>query len=351
MSDMKALPGQSWLKDGGSWKDTNEAGNFVIHALTKNGGAYVKLSQRTATIPEDGELTLTAEAYDEHNNKVASPTFTWASDHPEIATVQNGKVKAVSVGKATITATYNNLKGKCIVNVGEEGTTAAVLTYGSTNVTGTDVALTANIRYLNTISYKGRKIKADKDLKAAITSSSLYDIAKSLSSNPGSVTNEIVTFSFTAKKNKNANSGSYFNVKAKAAKKSVAAAQGISGANYKKLKKAVSAFNKTAKKKDNSISFTITALNAAEMIDNGTMIDIITTNKYTGKFIKFSHFRARLDPETQPAFSAGLNYKTWTKISNKEFKIQKSGRTYIFTPQGKNVAGKQFGWTYKDYYY
>ncbi len=349
VSDMKAQAGQSFLKSGSAWKDTVNDGNFVIHALTKNGGAYVKISPRSAQIPEEGEVTLSAEAFDESNNKVAGATFTWASDNTAVATVANGVVKAVSIGKATITATYNGLTGKCQVTVGDDGTTSSTVNYGTTNVNGVEMPLTANIRYKNTISYRARKINPKNDLLADVTSSSLIDIAKSLSAMPGSVTKDVISWKYTAKKNKNANSGSYFTVKAVVAGKAITNSQGISGKNLKALKKAVSAFNKNAKKTENRIYFNITPVNAWELANNGNMIPIVTVNRFTGAFVKMSHIRVWLEDTPAPSTSNN-GWKNWKKLSKKDIKVKKRAgtrRTYDIIPSQKNVIGPNFWYSWE----
>lgn len=346
VSDMVALPGQSWVKTTSGWQDTQTAGNFVIHALTENAGAYVKVTPKNAKLAEGGEMALTAEAFDAAGKPVTSAAFTWASDNSSVVTVDGtGKITAVAIGTATVTATYNGLVGKCKVTVGSNGVTSRKVDYGSTTINGTVVPLNATVNFANTTGYKARKIKVKEDLFGEVPASSLYDYAKTLSTT-GNVTKDVITWKYVAKKNKNANSGSYFYLKASVAKKGVTTAQGITGKNLKQLKKAVSAFNKAAKKKENRISFTITPINAFEMLNERTMVPIVN-KKFGIIFHSFSHFRARLEPEKQPEYSSTLNYKKWTKISNKEFiKSKVSGTTYKFIPKNKNVTGQAFTITF-----
>ena len=54
----------------------------------------------------------------------ANTQIVWTSSNAEVATVENGLVKAVGVGEATITATAGELKATCVVTVSE----ATVLT-------------------------------------------------------------------------------------------------------------------------------------------------------------------------------------------------------------------------------
>ncbi len=347
VSDMKAFKGQSWYKNGSSWADNQSAGNYIIHAKTRNAGPYVKINPSSLRLKEAEEVTITAEAYDANDKKIDSAVFTWESSDDKVASVVNGVVKAGDFGTATISAKYNDLIGKCEVTVGTEGVVVKKVNYGTFMVDGAALPLTASVRYAEKINYKARKIKIDADLSAKVTESGLYDIARKLSAT-GNVTNDVIIFSFAAKKNVNANSGSYYYLKAKVAKKSVTTAMGITGKNLKQLKKAVSAFNKQAKKKANRIYFNITPINALEMLGNKTMIPVVNRNKYTGVFKSFSHFRARLEPDKQPPYSDELNYKQWTKISNKEFKKKKIGpTTYMFTPKNKNVVGSGFSIPFK----
>lgn len=61
--------------------------------------------------------TFTAKAYNSSNAEVAS-TFTWTSEHPEVATVDaTGKVTAVALGKTVITATTSGISGQAEVDV------------------------------------------------------------------------------------------------------------------------------------------------------------------------------------------------------------------------------------------
>lgn len=73
------------------------------------------LSQTEATINKGTILTLTA------NKEPAGTTDTskvnWSSSNPAIATVVDGKVNAVSVGEATITAECNGFSATCKVNI------------------------------------------------------------------------------------------------------------------------------------------------------------------------------------------------------------------------------------------
>ena len=53
---------------------------------------------------------------------------TWTSDNEAVATVKNGTVTAVGVGKATVTATCGELKATCVVTVVDEAISFTLVT-------------------------------------------------------------------------------------------------------------------------------------------------------------------------------------------------------------------------------
>ena len=76
----------------------------------------VKLSEKTKSIVVGGEFVLTATVTP---TDAANKDVTWSTDKPDIATVENGKVKGIAVGEATITVTTKdgNKIDKCKVTV------------------------------------------------------------------------------------------------------------------------------------------------------------------------------------------------------------------------------------------
>ena len=75
----------------------------------------VTISTENATLLVGQSFALTAEV---EPDDTTYPTVTWASDKPEVATVDaDGKVTAVSVGTANITATCGEVSASCIVTV------------------------------------------------------------------------------------------------------------------------------------------------------------------------------------------------------------------------------------------
>ena len=75
----------------------------------------ITLSQSTATLVEGGTLTLAATVTpDDATDK----TVTWSSSNTSVAIVdENGIVKALAAGSATITATAGNMTATCVVTV------------------------------------------------------------------------------------------------------------------------------------------------------------------------------------------------------------------------------------------
>ena len=94
----------------------NAATMYITINLTaapiKTASAAISLS--AVTLKKGKNVTLIAYSYPE----VAANTITWKSNKPKIATVnKSGKVVAKKKGKATITATVNGKKVKCVVTV------------------------------------------------------------------------------------------------------------------------------------------------------------------------------------------------------------------------------------------
>lgn len=62
-------------------------------------------------------VALNANGYLYYNNKPSGETVIWTSSNPSVATVDNGTVKGVSIGTATITATVGGQTATCEVSV------------------------------------------------------------------------------------------------------------------------------------------------------------------------------------------------------------------------------------------
>lgn len=221
-------------------------------------------------------------------------------------------------------------------------------TEGGIEIDGTNYVPLTVIQYRKEISYRGRKIKPAEDLEAQIGGSGLVALAEALVTTPvdGLDPKDVIKVKFTAKKNINVNDGSYFtskfSVDTKLAKK-----LGIKGKSLKILKKHTKWLNKVAAEKKNRIPFSITAIDANKLKDEGCLDG---RGKYSGWFTRtfngFSHFRARLD-ESQPESVNDSTYKQWTKLSKKDFTVKKVDKDetfvyYTVTPNGKNFTGQTF---------
>lgn len=126
------------------WKSDNEkvatvdkgvvtavgAGEAIITATAGKATATCKITVEAADVPVES-ITLNKDDITLDLNGVATetliatvlpadatdPTVTWKSDKPEIATVDGGKVTAVAVGEAKITATAGGKTATCKVTV------------------------------------------------------------------------------------------------------------------------------------------------------------------------------------------------------------------------------------------
>ncbi len=135
-----------------------KAGTVNIVATTKNGKTAscavtvtgVSLSKTTLNLKVGEDATLVATV---KPDSITTKTVTWKSSDETIATVdENGKVKAIAVGTAKITATADNNgeTATCTVKVSKAGVTGITLnaTAGSLRK-GATVTLTATIEPAN----------------------------------------------------------------------------------------------------------------------------------------------------------------------------------------------------------
>ncbi len=234
--------------------------------------------------------------------------------------------------------------------------------YKTATLTADPIEINGKVYYINStvgfnsrISYRAKKVKADK-LNPTITSSSLYDIANALVPSGTKVSSDVIKWKFSIKKNKLANKGAYFTVKASVATK-VAKQYGITGKALKVLKKAVSKFNKVAKKKENRIAFNIDAINLDPILFDSSVCQFwygSITTIYSNGGISVrkipTHIRLRLD-ESQPEVATKYNYTKWTKPSKKDVKLVKLKDSeaelygywhYQVTPMNKNYTGTPY---------
>lgn len=204
-------------------------------------------------------------------------------------------------------------------------------------------------KYYDSISYRCRKIKPDKDLDVTITGCGLYNIARDLSTT-GAFSPEVITWKMPAKKNTNAGTEASFNLKASVSSR-VAKQLGIKGKSLSKLKKAVKQFNKVSTKKDARNYFEITKINLARVYQKK---EYFAWASYVGwityKFSSFKSLWVRLEPE-QPRSVDDKTFKKLTKVKksdfkitiNKDFHIDGYSRAFVaitLTPKEKNFTGE-----------
>lgn len=83
---------------------------LVTYAAAPEG--TVTLSESARTLVKGRTFTLTAAVEGD-----SSAVVTWESSDPSVATVENGKITAVSAGTAIITASYNGSEATCTITV------------------------------------------------------------------------------------------------------------------------------------------------------------------------------------------------------------------------------------------
>lgn len=64
-----------------------------------------------------GEIPVKAQLYDQYGEAILDTHFTWNSDNENVATVDNGVIKGVKSGSATITISYENINTQIQVTV------------------------------------------------------------------------------------------------------------------------------------------------------------------------------------------------------------------------------------------
>lgn len=216
------------------------------------------------------------------------------------------------------------------------GLKTKTITADSIVINGKEYNIGATIKYNSYISFRSRQIKPDQDLGAAVTQSSLYNVARDLMT-MGTFTTDVITWKWTAKKNKNAGTDACFNVKAVVNTKVAKQQLGIKGKSLSQLKKAVKKFNKVSTKKDEKIYFEITKVNAKDVYDKD---EYYAWAHYSGYFypLPFSSFKGlwlRLEPD-QPKSVNSSNYKQLTKVKKSDFKISVD-KKYVLSGYGACV--------------
>ena len=279
-------------------------------------------------VVEDGEYTYVYNMEPIDSVAIAENGYA-SSEFPEDFVVEEG-----------------DLQNAAASHIRLEGAKSETIEAGVFEANGELYNISTSIIYNSMISYRGRKIKAYDDkkvgLNATVTNSGLYNLAASLSTS-GTVNADIIKWKFTTKKNKDANSNSYFTVKASVSSK-IAKQFGIKGKALKTLKKAVKQFNKTAK--TNKLYFYINPVNLDYLWDYRDYYSFfkLTKSVYSGfRLISRTEtveLRVRID-ESQPVSITKYTVKKWSKPSKKEVSIVKEAGTNIYdiTPLTGNYTG------------
>lgn len=114
-----------------------ESGPNIIEATS------VSLNKTSVSLAVGGTVELTATVFPED---ATDKTVTWLSSNTGVATVTNGKVTAVSVGTATITAQSGSVKTECYVTVRAINVTSVKLNKTSVSLAvGEKAELTATV--------------------------------------------------------------------------------------------------------------------------------------------------------------------------------------------------------------
>ncbi len=166
----------------------------------------------------------------------------------EVATAED--LKTLLNGEDVVTDEDAIDEAGAFIKIGNR-TTASIVA-DPVEIAGTTYNLDIKLSYYSAISYRGRKIKAVDDekesLRAEASSASLEKLAMSLTGASNAA--GLITWKYSAKKNTNANSGSYFTVQAKL-NKTVAKSIGLKGKALKNFNKGLKKVNKAAKAKEN----------------------------------------------------------------------------------------------------
>ena len=119
---------------------------YVKEHSTVNATA-ITLSQNNASLHVGETVTLTATVTPDNTTNKA---VTWKSSNTSVATVENGKITAVALGEATITATTadgTNLSASCKVTVEPTKVTSITLSQNTASLhVGESVTLTATVK-------------------------------------------------------------------------------------------------------------------------------------------------------------------------------------------------------------
>lgn len=87
---------------------------------------------------------------------IAGQTLEWESDNEQVATINNGSIEAINVGKANIIATYGNLTATCAINVSFHPTEQPIIVASVENSSTFNLPVGDRYEFSPLISYCGR---------------------------------------------------------------------------------------------------------------------------------------------------------------------------------------------------
>ncbi len=125
--------------------------NGTFRVLEDDEAYGISLNRSRAAIGIEGTVQLTADVIE--SIKDTPLTVEWASDHPEIATVENGTVTGVSVGVATITATVGDVSASCEITVADSTVIQLSGAPSSIEVDGEPFTVTAEVNDTSSITW------------------------------------------------------------------------------------------------------------------------------------------------------------------------------------------------------
>ncbi len=125
--------------------------NGTFRVLEEDEAYDISLNRSRAAIGIEGTVQLTADVIE--SIKDTPLTVEWASDHPEIATVENGTVTGVSVGVATITATVGDVSASCEITVADSTVIQLSGAPSSIEVDGEPFTVTAEVNDTSSITW------------------------------------------------------------------------------------------------------------------------------------------------------------------------------------------------------
>lgn len=118
--------------EGGKTATCKVTVNVTVNAPQTVPVTGVTLDETELTLEKDGSQTLTATVAP---TNATNKDVTWSSSNPEVATVEGGKVTAVSEGTATITAKAGEQTATCTVTVTKADVAVESVTLNPTTLT------------------------------------------------------------------------------------------------------------------------------------------------------------------------------------------------------------------------